>query len=365
MPLFRPAAAHLKLKPMSTLDYEELVSTIKTLFFRRYYKKCANRCLQYIHEHDDGVRTPHQTIHKQTLTTRAQLHPTYKIFLYFFAGVSNDCYARGMPSRSPLIPSTIDEAEEFFSKAQELVCEARIVNTHPTPLQPHHEGDDDSDDSSSSRGTHRSRHSQESTTMSRPSTAATETSTYSADNENVFLGSTPESKPSPLHVRKYQVLPTTPSKLLTESTSLFSIPPTSPNALSTSRPKPRLASFYLLRFSDDSPTRTEAEEIGVPKEEEDNCFHEPDHVNVYNATLASFSDMLSTHVLSLRKFRELTQSSNSTFRLPANRDSTGEKGMAPEERMERILRGRERKWARPRFNPQRYQDLCEIAIAEL
>jgi len=125
---------------------------------------------------------------------RAQLHPTYKIFLYFLAGISNDTYARGMPSRSPLIPSTLDEAEEFFSKAQELICTARIVNTYSTPLHPHEESADDSDDSSSSKG-HRSRHSEES--ISRPSTAATSISTYSVDNETTFLESTPESKPSP------------------------------------------------------------------------------------------------------------------------------------------------------------------------
>jgi hypothetical protein len=39
--------------------------------------------------------------------------------------------------------------------------------------------------------------------------------------------------------------------------------------------------------------------------------------------------------------------------------------MSPEERMERIVKGRKREWRRERFNPRRYEELCEVALAEL
>jgi hypothetical protein len=34
---------------------EELVSTVKRLFFQRNYKKCASHSLQLLHDHEDEV----------------------------------------------------------------------------------------------------------------------------------------------------------------------------------------------------------------------------------------------------------------------------------------------------------------------
>jgi hypothetical protein len=33
--------------------------------------------------------------------------------------------------------------------------------------------------------------------------------------------------------------------------------------------------------------------------------------------------------------------------------------------MERIVKGRARGWRKERFNPRRYQELCEVALSEL
>jgi hypothetical protein len=283
-----------------------------------------------------------------------------------------------MYSRSPLIPSTLDEAEAFFAKAQALMCEARIVTPHSFLPHSHDDHDCFSDDGSSSKSMYTSRHSEDST--SRPSTAATSISTYSTDTDILFYDSADlfDATPSvsPLNVRKYQALPQTPSKLPSlESTSLLSQAATSPETLTLSRPNPRLASFYLLRFPPSEPppppepmpfVQPPQPEEDVPYPDEDDCFHEPDHVEIYNSQLASFSDMLGSHITSIRRFREQTQAVDSSLFVPASRDGMGKRKMSPEERMERIIHGRERKWAaRPRFDPTRYRELCEIAIAEL
>jgi hypothetical protein len=39
----------------SNLNMEELVGDVKALFFRRYYKKCANHCVKYLNDHEDEV----------------------------------------------------------------------------------------------------------------------------------------------------------------------------------------------------------------------------------------------------------------------------------------------------------------------
>lgn len=289
-----------------------------------------------------------------------------------------------MYSRSPLIPSTLDEAEEFFTKAQALIADARIVTPHSFLPQESEQHGAESDDGSSSRSchlrTHRSRLSEDTIEVSRPSTAATSVSAFSTDTDILFCDDYDweealDTKPtvSPLNVRKYQQLPETPSKLPTlQSTSLLSQPATSPETLTLSRPNPRLASFYLLRFPPSEPppatpavSTSYVVEDDVPYPDEDECFHEPDHVEIYNSQLASFADMLASHVDSLHRFRAQSQALAVSNFVAGSRDGTGKRKMSPEERMERIVRGRERKWARPRFDPMRYRELCELAIAEL
>jgi len=198
-----------------------------------------------------------------------------------------------MYSRSPLIPSTLDEAEKFFTKAQAFVSEARITTAHSFLPQTHDDHGDDSDDSSSSRSLrmHRSRHSED--TTSRPSTAATSISTFSTDTDILFcddfdyedeLDST--ATVSPLDVRKGQLWSDKPSKLQTlPSTSRLSQPSTL-TEVTTSRPNPRLASFYLLRFPPSEPPsepipptpKPWVTEDDIPYPDEDDYFHEQNHV---------------------------------------------------------------------------------------
>ncbi|KIV99514.1 uncharacterized protein PV09_08820 [Verruconis gallopava] len=344
----------------SSVDVETLVSAIKTLFFRRLYKRCADQCVRNLTAYGH------------------ELHPAYKMFLLYFAGISNDCYARSMYSRSPLIPSALDEAEAFFTQARDLICEARVAQHHSFLPQPHDYLSDDSDDGSSSRSLHRSRHSEDIT--SRPSTAATSVSAYSTNTDILFYDWAEESEAkavvSPLNVRKHHARPETSSKLpSTESTSFVWQSATSLDAATTSRPSPRLASFYLLRFPPSEPPSEPAPRIervehmlaeeDVPFPDEDECFHEPDHVEIYNSQLLTFSDMLTNHIASVRRFREQMKFTNSLTFVAAGRDGTGKRTMSIQERAERIMRGRERNWARPRFDSRRYQELCEVAEAEL
>jgi len=267
-----------------------------------------------------------------------------------------------------------------MGKAQTLVAEARVVTPHSFPSQSQDDHGDDSDDSSSSRSLHMHRSRQSVDTTSRPSTAATSISTFSTDTDILFSDDFDyedeldnRATVSPLNVRKYQPLPGTPSKLPTlSSTSLFSPLVQTPDC-TTSRPNPRLASFYLLRFPPSEPPpeptpptpKSWVVDDDVPYPDEDDCFHEQNHVEIYNSQLASFSNMLSSHVDSVRRFKVQAQALAASQFVLASRDGTGKRKMSPEERAERIKNGRERGWARQRFDPTQYRELCELAIAEL
>jgi hypothetical protein len=275
----------------------------------------------------------------------------YQAFLLFYAGLANDTFARTMPSRSPFLAATLEDAKHFFLQAQQ-VLPTPLKRLDSQPLQPIEEHEDEFEESESPESTRHSLGSQFSATA--PSTTATSISGgYYLDNSDSSDSSSPEAspmkRPSSLFVRKHTTLTQTPPKALVESTSLFSLPATSsPFTPVTSRPGPKLASFYLLKFNN-----TKDEEPA-----------ERDHTQLYNNYLTSFACMIISHISSLRNFRQVTEVA-CEVRRPTSRDGNGSKEMAPEEKMERIVRGRQRGWVRKRFDPRKYEQLCEAALAEL
>jgi flagellar biosynthesis chaperone FliJ len=90
----------------------------------------------------------------------------------------------------------------------------------------------------------------------------------------------------------------------------------------------------------------------------------PNSTHQYNEHLNDFAEMLADHVSSIKTFRQSVEAAHGVWR-PSSQNGAGSKEMDPEERMLRIARLKERGWERPRFDAQRYQDLCERAMAEL
>jgi hypothetical protein len=61
MPLLRlPTAMQTPVvQHTSLINMDELVDTVKSLFFRRCYKKCANHCVRLLKQHDEAVSGNH------------------------------------------------------------------------------------------------------------------------------------------------------------------------------------------------------------------------------------------------------------------------------------------------------------------
>jgi hypothetical protein len=265
-----------------------------------------------------------------------QIHPIQQTFLHFFTGLSYDTLARGMPNRSPLLASTIDDAETYFIKAQQALPRP-TSKLDPAPLH----RIDEHEEALESAASGSSRHSLGSqTSASAASTAATSIA-GGYDSDSNSWESSPLKKPSPLHVRKYSLIPQTPPKQLTESTSLFSL-------LTTGRRSPQKFSSFSLVTPESSPAKDESSTLSQ-----------------YHDDLNAFASMLANHVASIRAFRRTSENITDMWRRPSSRGGAGTKEMDPEEKLVRIARGKERGWLRPRFNAQRYQDLCDKAIAEL
>lgn len=256
-----------------------------------------------------------------------------------------------MSTRSPLLPGILDDSEQFFLRAQQVLPTALSRNESKTlvPILEHEEETPSSDvEDNSPRN---SLNSQFSTAA--PSTAATSVSGYH-DESSSSCESSPMKRRSPLFVRKYKALPETPTKTLVDSTSLFSL---ATSSMLTSTPRspyspPRIASFTSLKS------------VTSPSRDDDALASERDQIYEYNEAILSFNTMISRHITSLQRFRRATEAAHE-IRRPTTRDGNGKLEMSPEERMERIVKGRVRGWRRERFNPRRYEELCEVALAEL
>ncbi len=83
----------------------------------------------------------------------------------------------------------------------------------------------------------------------------------------------------------------------------------------------------------------------------------------YNAHIALLQSTILRHLSSISRFRAtLARESSRDFKLGSSH--TG-KQMTKEEKLERIRRGRERGWARARFDPNRYEKFAQTVLGEL
>jgi hypothetical protein len=95
-------------------------------------------------------------------------------------------------------------------------------------------------------------------------------------------------------------------------------------------------------------------------------FLEPyvkNHTQSYSQLLTGLHLLICKHIVSVESYRQFVQAA----REREHRFGTllPSKQMTKEEKYDRIMQGKARNWKRPRFNPERYQELCDQAIGEL
>ncbi|KAF1989664.1 hypothetical protein K402DRAFT_401770 [Aulographum hederae CBS 113979] len=348
------------------------VKKIKSLFNLGQYRQCATRCEQILSEHPD-------------------IHPVHASFFSFYAGLSYDSLARSMSIRSPLLSKTIDQAEEFYLAASTSLPMPQAPNLIIPSAEEATHCADVSSESSNSPVSKYNRSSVDSGT-SINSAVTDSSSVYSTDlgdfkpelilpDPNAQQEAPPKEqnllepeKPSPLRVSK---------PLSGVHISQFFSPRRSISPAKTKQRgslSPPMSSFY-------APLRVEANDESAPNSPERRMHR-------YSSHILDFSAMIQHHIVGMREFRKslrasqirgptfLDSASSSTsslnsihlprvpmkdrvVRFQTPEGYNGQKEMSAMEKQERILRGRENGWARERFDPKRYEDLCEKAIAEL
>ena len=238
------------------------------------------------------------------MLTSRQLHPVHRAITLFFAGLSRDSYARNMSLRSPLLPRTLDEAKVSFQQAA-----ATILPCLSTP------------------------------------SGELDTRCSTEGVEGLRSGRTRSSRSS---MGSQQSSPA-----LTSNGTTISDEPNYENEDHTTHPYPST----LTTISKLSPSTL------ISKSED---FLEPyikNHTQGYNQLLTSFHLLICKHIASVESYRQYVQAAREREKrfgtlLPS-------KHMTKEEKYDRIMRGKAQNWKRPRFNAQRYEELCDRALGEL
>ena len=238
-----------------------------------------------------------------------------------------------MPNCSPSILGTIDEAESLLQRAADALPD---LSRHTTSLEHQTiDEEDDDDDSALSPSSPGSCRSDSSSPPLTPSTTATSLFDTQSDGVNDLF-----------RLQSFQ-FPVPPPKPLDLSLALT----VGPFSLDSPFPSPLATTF--APYQSTSPSKP-------------TILSCPTSTDRYNAHLASLHLTISQHLASLDSFRTTVLRARDREACFARRAAaTAGRAMTPEEKMERIRRGRERGWVRKRFDRERYERLAERALEEL
>ncbi|KAJ9648502.1 hypothetical protein H2201_000836 [Coniosporium apollinis] len=329
---------------------------IKRLYFQRQYKLCAGRCIEILHSAPRDIAPAHAT------------------YLNFYAAMSYDVLARDMHQDSSVRLRTLQLAEEHYTAAISKLEGAALTRDDPHPRAIGELYCADRDNINSDAQCRRSSFdSGYSTAPSRPVTAQATSLSYEPSGSNLLDDPFITHEPSPLRVYKAPPRPTPEAlrfnnrlaerDLSAELAALLTSPIRVPDPLSNSL---------------SSPSNEDEETFVVSTSR---------HIRRYDTHLVSLISMLQVHLDSIRSLIISAQSlqvpaqhSRPASRASSYHSSAGRsphdvplntqrqerrRHMSDEEKIERIRRGREVRWARERFCAEKYEALCRRALAEL
>lgn len=265
----------------------------------------------------------------------------YATYLYFYAALSFDALARRMHVKSTALEYTLDQAEECFLAADDalpLPCEDVSLNTNHIRTQ--------------LAGSH-----------SRPSSRSSQ----------------------PFHNTSLS-LPRTNGAPKTPTRDVLLLNPTEPQSTSTGMGRSGFIGWILGLTSQHEADNTDNKggvsaphdpRLGKTKREVSKTTEQ----RQYEESLREFRVVLQRHIRMVQEERssklakrdaepKQTTASFAPYMHPGFRMNMEKGGwqkpkMSTDEKRERIRQGRERLWLRERFDAQKYQRLCEIALAEV
>ncbi|KAF2099551.1 hypothetical protein NA57DRAFT_55510 [Rhizodiscina lignyota] len=308
--------------------FDEIHKNVKQLFLRNKFKQCV---AVYIWELQNESH---------------ELHSLAAPFLSFYAGLSYDALARGMSMHTTTLDETLDDAEKLYHAAQQVLRESTFqldsgfsINSFPS----------NASHTSSGR---RSATSFGSTVSQNSELSSPASSTWSQEEDEQV-------------VKRMGSYIEDPRKDM----------PTETDFLPQDTPLSFDGNLASLTHDCIYPSSKESDRDG------DQALVHLRNARIrhrYETDVAVFCSMIRHHIASIQEFKrsvasrrevqDALRSESSSPTTELNQPSGSKEKQAStmeQEKFERIREGRERKWKRTRFDPEKYQKLCDSALSEL
>ncbi|KAK0729063.1 hypothetical protein B0T21DRAFT_413166 [Apiosordaria backusii] len=345
-----PAPAPLPMVPYSPAEWKKAITEIKRHHIEKRHRACSARCVEIL----NGIKE------------KSQIEPVYLIYLHFYAATSLEICARPLPSSSQVRTDLLHQARSHFNRASALInaAEESVVSKVR------------SSSSVSSRGS--SCHSPSSSISSRAWTPETPTESVSSCEDlsgrdsspkrvKKVSFSLPKEEPIQIEIPEPMIRPDSPT--LGFDDFYFSSPvlqqklpepPVSPKFQEVEYP------LHTIHESEDenenelpSPSPSETSE-----EDDENTYMISQTVDRCCEHLSGLRKQLNRHSANLDQWLRSPQPPSLVATTRARSGSAAEE-LRMLDKQARIERLRKINWERRRFDPTRYEELCEEVMAEL
>lgn len=325
-------------RPVTPEQWAMTLQRLKALYLRGQFRPCAARCDQLLSETKIMVRRRNELPSVIVFADYfIQPNPLLASYLHFYSALSTEGLARLTHNLSASKIPTLLQAKESYQKAASSLP-PRDPFVHPAV----HRTNDIASELSSPGSDTADRCSNPSPLP--PNSPPSSPSFSSLDPHRSFEASPPAKRPPPLRINQKPAL-----RLITSISTPPHTPPTQVSPDCSSR-----SASITFSATTSIWLRTRTRER-------------------FNTHLDSFRDMLVRHVdvvEGLTRIAEETQRNRWAPKRPGDFTvvfGDGDMGCDEERRSATtaVIRGRERGWARPRFQPERYKVLCKQALSEL
>lgn len=310
--------------PQTHAEWKQEIAEIKRLHFGKRWRVCSAKCNKIL----DAIKNT------------SSVEPLFLVYLHFYAATSMEICARPLSPTAPFRATLLQQAQKHFSNAAALVAAAEeSVVRKIRPLSVNSWGS--------------SCHSPSESVSSRAWTPDTQISTPTAASFSF------ESQPVK-RVKKVS----------------FSIPneqqPLPPAHEPLVRPdSPTLGfddEFYPTASVQQEPEMTKFKEVELPLQPQPMPEHQRISLDEEAFAAASsvdrYCDLLSGFRLQLARHSAYVSEMLMEKVIPLSRSETPDETRELD-RQARIERGRKNGWQRKRFDPTRYEELCETVMAEI
>jgi hypothetical protein len=354
--------------PYTQAEWRKTIGEVKRKYFGKRYRACSARCLEVL----DGIKDT------------SQVEPVYLIYLHFYAATSLEICARPLPSTAALRSSLLQQARTHFDRASALINAAE--DSVLRKFRPGSVGSSRASSCHSPSGSVSSRAWTPDTRVSSPTD-----SLCSFDDLPLKLSQSP-----PKRVKKVSF--SLPKEASFQMDAEPFIRPDSPTLGFDDFFQPSAAAAAAMQQQEELAVLTGStpkfHEIELPlqtiaEEQQQEQQHgeyeaepetETDPELVYQTArsvdrccehLSSLRTQLARHSTSLDQLLSIATTTPPPKSPNSSSPTTESVAMARGEaaraadRQARIERLRKVNWQRKRFDSSRYEELCEVVLAEL